>query len=357
MEISKANTFIAKIGTGSYFGESVFAKEEATRSATVIAISEVECLSIEKQVINAIFCEDMQFVINKSKLKKLIKGSEHLRQFKDDQLETLMGMVKITTYQEPSVLFNKSEKIRKLVLVLQGKVTNVLYRSKKIFGDYSLGNEINEYHYYESIYMSSNSIVAEIEFQMIHSKFGINLKRLFHENKIYREVFQRYKKSIGKLSKFSLKSYKFVKILGIGGFGAVFLVTDLKNFFALKVIRKKSIQTKLDLRFLNYEKNILHYIDFPFIMSLKQISKDKNYFFFVNQYIRGCQFEEVLIELDLLDASQTRFYISQIGKWFVSLIVTSLIVISSICSMKFLIISVDVGVSSSTWNCLQGLEA
>lgn len=57
-----------------------------------------------------------------------------------------------------------------------------------------------------------------------------------------------------------MESYKFVKTLGIGGFGAVFLVTDLKKFFALKVIHKKSIQTKLDLRFLNYEKNILHYI-------------------------------------------------------------------------------------------------
>ena len=61
----------------------------------------------------------------------------------------------------------------------------------------------------------------------------------------------------------SLESYKFVKTLGIGGFGAVFLVTDLHKFYALKAIQKKSIQTRLDLRFLNYEKNILHYIGGP----------------------------------------------------------------------------------------------
>lgn len=70
----------------------------------------------------------------------------------------------------------------------------------------------------------------------------------------------RHKNSLQKLTRISLNSYKFVKTLGIGGFGVVFLVTDLKKFFALKAIHKKSIQNKMDLRFLNYEKNILLYI-------------------------------------------------------------------------------------------------
>lgn len=48
MEISKGDKFITKIDEGKYFGESVFNKEEVKRSATVKAISEVECLSIEK---------------------------------------------------------------------------------------------------------------------------------------------------------------------------------------------------------------------------------------------------------------------------------------------------------------------
>lgn len=36
----------------------------------------------------------------------------------------------------------------------------------------------------------------------------------------------------------------------------------------------------------------------------------------MNEYIRGCQFEEVLIELDILTVDQTKFYTSQIGKIF-----------------------------------------
>jgi hypothetical protein len=51
-------------------------------------------------------------------------------------------------------------------------------------------------------------------------------------------------------------------------------------------------------------------------MSLNQIAKNENYFFFVNEYIRGCQFEDALIDLDILTVDQTRFYVSQIGTVF-----------------------------------------
>jgi cGMP-dependent protein kinase len=48
VEISKEDKFIAKIAEGKYFGESVFNKEEVKRTATVKALTNVECLSIEK---------------------------------------------------------------------------------------------------------------------------------------------------------------------------------------------------------------------------------------------------------------------------------------------------------------------
>ena len=48
VEISKNNQFITKIGAGKYFGESVFSKEDVKRSASVTAISTVECISLHK---------------------------------------------------------------------------------------------------------------------------------------------------------------------------------------------------------------------------------------------------------------------------------------------------------------------
>ena len=77
-------------------------------------------------------------------------------------------------------------------------------------------------------------------------------------------------------------------------------------------------------------------------MSLNQIAKNENYFFFVNEYIRGCQFEDVLINLDILSVDQTRFYVSQIGR----------------CSVYVsLTLSSDARVPARTWNRLPGPEA
>lgn len=52
----------------------------------------------------------------------------------------------------------------------------MLYRNKKIFGDYTLGNEIEEYHYYEDIQITKGALVAEIDFKAIYALFGRNIK-------------------------------------------------------------------------------------------------------------------------------------------------------------------------------------
>ena len=52
----------------------------------------------------------------------------------------------------------------------------MLYKNKKIFGDYTLGNEIEEYHYYEDIQINKESIVAQIKFADVYKLFGKNIK-------------------------------------------------------------------------------------------------------------------------------------------------------------------------------------
>ena len=49
-----------------------------------------------RQIINAIIPSDLNFMINRSRLRTLFVSSEHLRMFKDDQIESLMDKLKIT---------------------------------------------------------------------------------------------------------------------------------------------------------------------------------------------------------------------------------------------------------------------
>lgn len=51
-----------------------------------------------RQVINAIIKSDLNFMINRSKLRTLFVSSEHLRMFKDDQIENLMEHLTITVH-------------------------------------------------------------------------------------------------------------------------------------------------------------------------------------------------------------------------------------------------------------------
>jgi hypothetical protein len=62
------------------------------------------------------------------------------------------------------------------MLIIKGNICNMLYKNKKIFGDYTLGNEIEEYHYYEDIRIAKGSIVAEIKFDDIYRLFSKNIK-------------------------------------------------------------------------------------------------------------------------------------------------------------------------------------
>ena len=62
------------------------------------------------------------------------------------------------------------------MLIIKGSVSNLLYKNKKIFGDYTLGNEIEEYHYYEDIRISKGAVVAEIQFEDVYALFGKNIK-------------------------------------------------------------------------------------------------------------------------------------------------------------------------------------
>ena len=73
--------------------------------------------------------------------------------------------------------------MRRLILIIKGGLVNKLYRNKKVFGDYTLGNEIPEYHYYEDILVKKGSIVADIKFSQIYDKFGYNLKSNSHYTK------------------------------------------------------------------------------------------------------------------------------------------------------------------------------
>ena len=98
--------------------------------------------------------------------------------------------------------------------------------------------------------------------------------------------------------------------LGSGSYGNVSLVKSSKNkfFYAIKNISCKQIlygqlHTNLEL-----ERSILVKIDHPFIVKLVKTMKDKNYIYFLMDYIKGKELFDVIRDIGLLNKFQTQFY-------------------------------------------------
>ena len=98
--------------------------------------------------------------------------------------------------------------------------------------------------------------------------------------------------------------------LGSGSYGNVSLVKSSKNkfFYAIKNISCKQIlygQLHLNLEL---ERSILVKIDHPFIVKLVKTMKDKNYVYFLMDYIKGKELFDVIRDIGLLNKFQTQFY-------------------------------------------------
>ena len=98
--------------------------------------------------------------------------------------------------------------------------------------------------------------------------------------------------------------------LGSGSYGNVSLVKSSKNkyFYAIKNISCKQILYSQLHANLELERSILVKIDHPFIVKLVKTMKDKNYIYFLMDYIKGKELFDVIRDIGLLNKSQTQFY-------------------------------------------------
>ena len=106
----------------------------------------------------------------------------------------------------------------------------------------------------------------------------------------------------------------FCKSLGKGSYGNVSLVKNIKNnyFYAIKNISNKQILYCKLHKNIQLERAILLQINHPFIVKLVKTLKDKNYLYYLMDYIRGKALFDALNEVGLLSKFQTQFYLGSI---------------------------------------------
>jgi len=107
-----------------------------------------------------------------------------------------------------------------------------------------------------------------------------------------------------------LSDLDYVKSLGSGNFGNVYLVNSRKKnrLYALKAVNKTQIDKENLHGNLEMERKILLQIDHPFIMKLVKSLKDKQDIYFLLEFVRGKELWDIIRDIGLLNKYQTQFY-------------------------------------------------
>lgn len=107
-----------------------------------------------------------------------------------------------------------------------------------------------------------------------------------------------------------LKNLSVIKLIGVGTFGQVYLVYDIKSsqYFALKIVPRKLVQQYRINENLLLEKNILKSIDHPLALKLVSTFKDPQRVYFLTEYVKGLDLFEVLRNLNGLNELSAKFY-------------------------------------------------
>ena len=86
----------------------------------------------------------------------------------------------------------------------------------------------------------------------------------------------------------SLENLYYIRELGCGAYGKVYLVHDQRRFYAMKTAEIQAMSEKKEMAqmYIN-EKSIMSSISHPFVVQLHNTFKTREYIFFLMEYVDG----------------------------------------------------------------------
>jgi len=117
-----------------------------------------------------------------------------------------------------------------------------------------------------------------------------------------------------KYDKIGLEDFVLLKVIGKGSFGKVFQVRKKDNdkIYAMKVLNKKSIIDRHEIKHTQTEKNILQKLIHPFLVNLYFSFQTEDKLYFVMDYVNGGELFYHLQKDKKFSEDRVRFYCSEI---------------------------------------------
>jgi len=114
--------------------------------------------------------------------------------------------------------------------------------------------------------------------------------------------------------KIQFSSFEIISKVGQGAFGQVFKVRliDTNNFFAMKSISKKFLESTKQLKYALSECNILKEINHPFIIKMHYTIQTPEYLHIILDLCEGGDLSMHITEKQMLEEQETKFYVAEL---------------------------------------------
>ena len=117
-----------------------------------------------------------------------------------------------------------------------------------------------------------------------------------------------------KVIKVKLEDFSFIRLIGLGSYGKVFVASKKSNnkLYAVKVLNKKQICIKKLKKSIKTERILLEKLNYPFIMRLEYAFQTKKSLYLITSFMPGGELNYHIYKEDHFDEKKAKFYAAEI---------------------------------------------
>ena len=284
------------------FGKEIY-DEDTSKTSSAIKCKPYSLLAILKNSdLKQHFKCSLKMLGEKSSFIEQLKKVNLFKNFTNAKLENLSKKIKVEKVPNGKNVITQGEEVTRFYIIKKGLV-DIFVKDKYI-------RTMNE-----NEYLGERALFFK-EPRSATAKAHGDVEVYYLEKNDFETVIEKNLKDYLKDRLYlqdntvQLNDLIYYMKLGSGSYGNVSLVKSSKNkfFYAIKNISCKQILYSQLHANLELERSILVKIDHPFIVKLVKTMKDKNYVYFLMDYIKGKELFDVIRDIGLLNKFQTQFY-------------------------------------------------
>ena len=156
--------------------------------------------------------------------------------------------------------------------------------------------------------------LQKIEKEIIKEKISKIELPQEEKNKLISEIELKQRKKLEKKrEKLTIFNYQSLNIIGRGAFGEIHVCKNkkTKEIVAIKKIKKELVIKKNQIKNTRDEQDFLSKINSPWIVKLKASFQEGDYLYLIMEYLIGGDLMNLLIEKEIFNEDEAKFYISE----------------------------------------------